>query len=74
MLEITGVVAGVIVAIVAVAGGVSQVARWIWQRGYKAGRSDAYQEAEHDAHAKVTAEVQNLIDEVQNLRKLLDEK
>ena len=67
MLLLIGVIAGVVVALVACATAVTQLARWIWGRGYEAGRSEAYREAERAAQARVAADVQAL-------RKLLDEK
>jgi flagellar biosynthesis/type III secretory pathway protein FliH len=60
MLEIIGVVATVIVAAVAITTAIIQAAKWVWQRGYKAGRADAYKKAERAAREGVAAEVQHL--------------
>jgi hypothetical protein len=64
MTVIIEVLGAAIVAFVAVARSVIQVVRWIWRRGYEAGKSDAYREAESAAQARVA-------NEVQALRKLL---
>lgn len=45
MQEIIGTVAGIIVAGGTMTAGVVTAARWIWQRGYRAGRLEAELEA-----------------------------
>jgi len=58
--EIALVVAGIVVAVVAGTTAVIQVTHWIWDRGYRAGRRDAYQKAERAAQAQVATDVQAL--------------
>ena len=59
-MEIALVVAGIVVAVVAGPTAVSQVTLWIGDRGYSAGRRDAYQKAERAAQAQVATDVQAL--------------
>jgi hypothetical protein len=66
------IIASIVVAVVAGTTAVIQVTRWIWQRGYMAGQSAAYQEAARAAQKEVATEVQALRNEVQILRNLLE--